>query len=115
MPTHLPTSWTAFSMIAQIFVAFGQGAGQLNVSDDAVQAAVSDYGYGIEQADGWGDAAPMVLGIARAMGQAAAEHALREGRGVITAVDYRAARAVIHSMSGEGTRLMGRCPWPTAR
>lgn len=108
---YVPTSWTTFRILAQIFVAFGQGAGQLTVSDDAVRAAVADYAVKIEGARNWDGAAPRVLGIARVMGQLAAEHAAREGRAIITAPDYAAARAVIHGMSGEAPTLMGGCPW----
>lgn len=108
---NVPTSWTTFRMLAQIFVAFGQGAGQLPVSDDAVQAATADYAEKIDAGGDWGQTGPIVLGIARVMGQAAAAHALREGRPVITARDYTAARALIHEGHGYARMLLGGCPW----
>ena len=40
---------------------------------------------------------------------------LRDGRVIITAVDYAAARTLIHSTSGESGEprvLVGNCPWP---
>ncbi len=109
---YVPPSWKTFRTLAQIFVAFGQGSGQLTVSEDAIEAAVANYAEKIESARDWGEAAPTVLGIARVMGQAAAAYALRERRAIITAADYEAARAVIHESTGETLRLMGVCPWP---
>ena len=108
-------SWTTFRTLGRIFVAFGQGAGQLTVSDDALEAAFDDYAPRIERSEDWSAAWPTVLGVARLMGQAAAEHALREGQVLITAENYAAARTLIHrtsAESGESRMLIGRCPWP---
>ena len=109
----VPASWRSFRMLAQIFVAFGQGAGQLGVSDDAVQAAVIDYADRIERGGDWGKAAPSVLGIAKVMGQAAAQYALRSERAIITSEDYSAARRLVHQglSEEEVNRLLGDCPW----
>jgi hypothetical protein len=101
-------------MLAQMFVAFGQGAGQLPVSDSAVQVAVRDYGGKIAEGGDWESYAPTVLGIAKIMGQAAAEYALRNGRLVITAEDYNAARTMVHTSQGEASTLVGFCPWDRA-
>ena len=107
-----PQSWTTFRILSQIFVAFGQGSGHVMVSDDAIRAAVADYLPRIQDAGGWMDQAPNVLGTARFMGQAAAQRAIRAGRPLITAEDYGAARERVHQMSDEALELFGRCPWP---
>lgn len=108
---NLPQSWTTFRILTQIFVAFGQGSGHVMVSDDAIRAATADYLPRIEQAGGWMDKAPNVLGTARFMGQAAAQRAIRAGRALVTAEDYQASRERVHQMSDEGLELFGRCPW----
>lgn len=107
----LPQTWTTFRILTQIFVAFGQGSGHVMVSDDAIHAAVADYLPRIQQADGWMDKAPNVLGTARFMGQAAAQRAIRAGRPIITAEDYQVARERVHQMSEEARELFGPCPW----
>lgn len=109
--TALPQSWRTFRILTQIFVAFGQGSGHVMVSDEAISAAVADYVPRIEQAGGWLDGAPNVLGTARVMGQAAAQRALRAGRVLISAEDYQAARERVHDMSAEARELFGPCPW----
>jgi hypothetical protein len=101
-------------MFAQIFVAFGQGAGHLPVSDDAVVLAVDHYSGRIDSGGDWGPGAPApeVLSIARVMGQTAAGNALRAHRTIITGEDYAAAREAVHRSSREAQLLIGRCPWP---
>ena len=108
---NLPQSWTTFRILTQIFVAFGQGCGHVMVSEEAIRAAVADYQPRIDEAGGWMDKAPNVLGTVRFMGQAAAQRAIRGGRAIISAEDYQAARARVHQLSAEELELLGACPW----
>jgi hypothetical protein len=103
--------YTKEGILAQIFVAFGQGSGTLRVSQEACLVLSSRYGGLIDEhlLAIWShdDIAPQVLERMRAIGRSAAVTAAFAGRTAIGAEDVR--RAVVRVEDQSRTLL---CPPP---
>lgn len=109
----VPRDWPTFGIFVQVVVAFGQGAGHLPVSEAGVRAAAAHYLPRIEAHAGrWPEDAPVVLGLARIMGQLAAARAAAGGRPTIDVEDFVHAQQAVHHAKDETARLIGSCPWP---
>jgi hypothetical protein len=110
---RVPRDWPTFGIFAQVVVAFGQGAGHLPVSEAGIRAAAEHYVPRIEEhAKRWPDDAPVVLGLARIMGQLAAARAAANGRPIVDVDDFAYAQRAVHHARDETAALIGRCPWP---
>jgi hypothetical protein len=85
--------------ILQLAVGFGQGAGFMLVTEDALLHALSEYRQSLERRDAdWDGHALQAIEYCRAMGSLAAHQALGHGRVVITAEDVvKALDAVRHN------------------
>jgi len=76
-------------ILAQVFIAFGQGAGTMTVAHDAIDAARQEYADGIAaSAPRWNEIALPTLEYARAIGRVAAYLAVKDGRNVISKGDW---------------------------
>ena len=85
-----------FVILAEIFGAFGHGAGGLRVEPAVVRRATKDYTDVIQQnASNWDAVEIAVLEAARVTGRLAAHRALNDGRIRITVADYLAALQII--------------------
>lgn len=98
---------TREGILAQIFVAFGQGSGTLRVSQEACAILSMRYGGRIDEGilGSWEEVAVQVLERMRAIGRTAAVEAALEGRTAISADDVR--RAVPRVEEASATPL---CP-----
>jgi hypothetical protein len=86
----------AFIILAQIFGAFGHGAGGLTVEKAVVRRASKDYTKVIQvNARKWEALETSVLEAARMTGRLAAHRALNGGRIRINVPDYLAARRTV--------------------
>jgi hypothetical protein len=100
---------TTYSILVQVLIAFGQGAGTAIVSKDVVLALTADYAEAARAAaDGWDEQAAVVRNWAQVLGALAARTALSKDRAVIELADYQHAKdaAAKHS-----THALGRCRW----
>lgn len=87
--------------LSHMFVAFGQGAGSINVTIDAVQAARQQYRSVVQaNIDTWEVNAPVLTEYARALGRTAAALAALNGEGAITAARYTESSALVASKGG---------------
>lgn len=77
--------------ILQLAVGFGQGAGMMMATEDALLAAVSSYESSVRRMDDWLDYAIRAIEFSRALGSLAAQHALRHARAVIDVPDVEFA------------------------
>lgn len=97
------TKYTKEGILAQIYVAFGQGSGALRVSQDACLVLSGRYGGLIDEdlLAIWphDDIAPQVLERMRAVGRTAALGAALAGRTAITAEDVRQAALRVEQVS----------------
>jgi hypothetical protein len=86
----------AYATLVQALIAFGEGAGPVLVSREAILAVTKDYrDAAAHDAERWDTYAPAVLSWAKAMGALAAHHALADSRTVVDAEDYGFARAAL--------------------
>jgi len=88
------TSYTQQGIMAQIWVAFGQGAGMTRASQKAVMALHGRYFDHIASSgirDVWGEHAVQVLERLRAIGRVAAYKAMERGDTTISEADVNAA------------------------
>jgi hypothetical protein len=85
--------YTQQGIMAQIWVAFGQGSGMTRASQNAVLALEARYSGRIDQEvlDGWGTEAVQVLERIRAIGRVAALSATQRGDTAISEADVTAA------------------------
>jgi hypothetical protein len=82
--------------ILQLAVGFGQGAGFMLVTEDALLNALSEYQQSLERRDAdWDRYALQAIEYCRAMGSLAAHGAMDHGRVVITAEDVAKALAAV--------------------
>jgi hypothetical protein len=105
-------------IMAQIYVAFGQGTGILRVSRGACAALAARYGTRIDEdiAALWESVAVQVLERMRAIGRAAAAEASLAGRTAISGDVVRKAAARVETLSatplcppdGEAETVRGR-------
>ena len=92
-PSSSAMSDEVFTVLAQIYGAFAQGAGHLFFDDGVILAAREDYvPFITRDLARWPTDGPLVLSLTRAMGQFAAHIALGEGRITIGVDDYRESR-----------------------
>ncbi|OLC76698.1 MAG: hypothetical protein AUH72_18460 [Acidobacteria bacterium 13_1_40CM_4_65_8] len=76
-------------ILAQLFIAFGQGAGTMTVSHEAIAAARNLYINRIPEFENkWDEIALQSLEYARAIGRVAALRAVQHGRNVISKDDW---------------------------
>jgi hypothetical protein len=101
--------YTKDGVMAQMFVAFGQGTGSVRVSRDACAAFHSRYYDWIDEAllAAWGNEAVQILERVRAIGRSLAFQASLEGQ---TAIDGSTVLAVARAVE-EGES----CPWCPAQ
>lgn len=96
----LPVTW-------QLAAAFGQGAGTMIISADAAAAVMQQYRDGLER-NAKSDATMLqLITFIRALGAAAAGHALRRGSAVIEPEDVL---HVIGRLNPNQARPLGLCP-----
>ena len=89
-------SGDVFVILAQIFGAFGHGAGGLLVDRDVVRRATKDYTPVVEHnANKWDTLEVAVLEAARMTGRLAAHRAVSEQRVRISVPDYLGAIQVV--------------------
>ncbi len=96
-------------ILAQIFIAFGQGAGTMTVSREAIRAATRTY-TSLVQANvtKWRDIELQTLEYARSLGRVAAHLALRDGSQVVRDEHYREAS---ERFAAAATELEYDCPF----
>lgn len=94
MPSDYP-SFNQDDMLAQVFMAFGQGAGTMLATPAALRAGRAAYGK-LFAPDTWEQHAPLTLEFARAIGRLAAHNALQQGASAIGEDDMKAAIQKIH-------------------
>jgi hypothetical protein len=89
---------TKNGIMAQIWVAFGQGTGFTRVSQDACLHLYALYYDAIrdELVQSWEEEAPQVLERIRAIGKLAASKAIDAGATAISIDDVRASAAAVH-------------------
>ena len=91
-------SYTQLGIMAQIWVAFGQGAGMTRTSQKAVMALHGRYFDHIAVSgiqDVWGDHAVQVLERLRAIGRVAAHKAMVRGDTTISEQDVTEAMTAV--------------------
>jgi hypothetical protein len=96
------TSYTQLGIMAQIWVAFGQGAGMTRVSQKSVMALHGRYFDHIEKSgiqDVWGEHAMQVLERLRAIGRVAAHKAMERGDTTISEEDVNTAMDAVERES----------------
>ena len=92
------SSYTQLGIMAQIWVAFGQGTGSVRISQKAVMALHERYFEHIEKtgiAGSWGTEAVQVLERIRAIGRLAALKAAQRADTAISAEDVTTAAAAV--------------------
>jgi hypothetical protein len=86
-----------FTILAQIFGAFAQGADGMFIDPGVVLQARDDYAESIgSRTDRWFDEGPLILSLTRAMGKLSAHVALSAGHTTIGVEHYQQARHLIH-------------------
>lgn len=100
-------AYTQEGIMAQIWVAFGQGTGSLRVSQEAVMVLHAQYNNAItaDVVDAWKDEAANILERIRAIGRLAALTAVTRGDSVIKAGDVKNAIGPVQAESDTE-----RCP-----
>jgi hypothetical protein len=96
------TSYSQQGIMAQIWVAFGQGAGMTRASQKAVMALHARYFDHISSSgikDVWGEHAVQVLERLRAIGRVAAHKAMERGDTAISEADVAAAITAVEQES----------------
>lgn len=94
-------------VLAQMFIAFGQGAG-MSVSREAIRAATRTYApLARANLTKWGELELQTLEYARTLGRLAAYLALRDGKQVIGEEHYREASERFAAAAGV---LAYECP-----
>ena len=91
-------SYTQLGIMAQIWVAFGQGTGSVRISQKAVMALHEKYFEHIEKigiTNFWGTEAVQVLERIRAIGRLAAMKAAQRADTTISAEDVSTASAAV--------------------
>ena len=105
------TVHTAEQILAQLFIAFGQGAGTMIVSLEAIEAATREYKPAIEKsAHKWNEIVLATLEYARAVGRIAAFQAIQGGRNVISEGDWRAAADQVYEQANKVKTPYLFCP-----
>jgi hypothetical protein len=94
--------------LGQSLIAFGQGAGTMPASAEAVEAIIEDYLPNDDQVASWPDDVLVVLEYARSAGRIAASRAASAGRGCINARDWDRVKRVLPSKPSWFERP---CPW----
>lgn len=104
-------------ILGQMFVAFGQGAGQIRVQRSAIATLRARYQGPIQSAPTrWEDLAPNILSFLSQIGRLSALLATQDGRTAISATDVTAARRLVehrvhHTMDHQGGWQAGMiCP-----
>ena len=93
MPDY-PASYEHEDILAQVFMAFGQGAGTMHATPAAVRAGRLKYGPTLK-VQNWDADAPQVLEFARALGRVAANLAAQEGSTAIDEQHFRRASELV--------------------
>jgi hypothetical protein len=93
--------------ILQLAMAFGQGAGTMPASRASLATLFGTYSANVRADTGWDGHALLALEFGRALGRAAAAHALRAGRCVIDIPDVEFALKVVRNSQIEP---LGECP-----
>ena len=94
----MPDEITVDGKILQFAMAFGQGAGLMLATEDALLAAREAYGGDVRaRAPEWNEYALQAIEYGRVLGSLAAEHALRHDRCVIDVPDVRHALGVVQT------------------
>jgi hypothetical protein len=95
-------AYTQNGIMAQIYVAFGQGTGGVRVSQDVCTALHARYYDRIDPAaiQGWGTEGVQVLERIRALGRLMAINAGLAGRTNLVAGDVESAAQVVERQSG---------------
>jgi hypothetical protein len=92
--------WDSETIMAQIYIAFGQGAGSLYVSRGAIAAGRRQYQKLVaEYSQNWSEVGQNALEYTRSVGRAAAHLAVGEGRNTISADNYAKAAALVRTVS----------------
>ena len=90
----------------QLVMAFGQGAGTMMATANALSKAHLAYG-GLVHSQRWESDRLVAIEFGRALGRAAAAHALNDCRCVIDEVDIEFA---INAVSANQAEPLGPCP-----
>ncbi len=96
-------------VLIQLSAAFGQGAGTLFVSEDAVVAALDHFTPVLPRlAAEWAEKGLQVLEYARTIGRTAGWLAIERGDDAISEADFREG---LKRVRGLNPRLFGPCPF----
>jgi hypothetical protein len=99
-------------ILAQIFIAFGQGAGTMIVSREAIRAGTRDYVRLVgAHLDRWDEIEFQTIEYARGLGRVAAHLAVGEAQHVILERHYRAAS---ERFGATAPSAAYDCPWCVA-
>jgi hypothetical protein len=95
-------AYTREGIMAQIYVAFGQGTGYVRVSQEVCAALRSRYYHRIDKAAirDWGTLAVQILERFRALGRLMAINAGLAGRTSLAATDVESAARIVERESG---------------
>jgi hypothetical protein len=94
----MPDETTVEAKFLQLAMAFGQGAGVMLATEEALLAAREAYAGDVRaRAPEWNEYALQAIEYGRILGSLAAEHALRHSRCVIDVPDVRHALGVVQT------------------
>ncbi|HTQ78498.1 MAG TPA: hypothetical protein VMM92_00765 [Thermoanaerobaculia bacterium] len=106
-------AYTREGILAQVCVAFGQGTGEVRVSQEACLAVYERYSKMItpDVLDQWGEQAVQALERVRALGRMVATETHLAGQTIISAAQIQAAAPKVETNSN--TLICGGSPPPS--
>ena len=91
-----PSDAAAWHILGELLAAFGQGAGSLLVTGEAVEGAAAIYLDAIKERQAtWAEIELSTVAFARSLGQLAAHYALGDRRDYVTGADLNQAITTI--------------------
>jgi hypothetical protein len=106
--TQLDPNDPKFLMFCQLVAAFGQGAGTMNVTREAVSAITDTYWPVIASQTNLDNGLLQALEYARGLGRVAAARALADGYNLVRPQDFQAAA---EALQRHRVALLQDCPY----